>query len=160
MNWFQRLFTRKKEVVPQKSASELLYELRRKRKVLSYSRIDSKDYRKTEDAIKSIESEIATRPDEFLNPLNPMSPLYMGRDDWQGIDNNNQHENYPSNNDTGNKYQSDSTSHDSGSHHSHDSHSHDTGGSYSSEPTSYDSGSSFSSDSSSYDSGNSYTSDY
>lgn len=150
MNWFKRLFFREKVVVPQKTASELLYELRKKRKLFLVSPPGSKEFWDLRTCIDNIQSEIANHSDEFLNPLNPFSPLYMGRD-FQGIDNDNHYTDYPPH---------DSPSHDTGSNHSHDSHSHDSGSSSLSDSTSYDSGSSFSSDSTSYDSGSSYSSDY
>ena len=78
MNWLKKLFKYESNICI-KSATDLILNLRKQRKILIDIKFDSKQYLKQFDTIRDIEIQILNHPDEFLNPLNPFGILYMGK---------------------------------------------------------------------------------
>ena len=78
MNWLKKLFKSETNICI-KSATDLIQNLRKQRKILIDIKFGTKAYLKQLDTIRDIEIQILNHPDEFLNHLNPFGILYMGK---------------------------------------------------------------------------------
>ena len=78
MNWLKQLFKYETNIC-YKSATDLILNLRKQRKILIAIKFDSKQYLKQLGTIRNIEIQILNHPDEFMNPLNPFGIFYMGK---------------------------------------------------------------------------------
>ena len=75
MNWFKKLFKYETNICI-KSATDLILNLRKQRKILIAIKFGTKQYLKQLGTIRDIEIQILNHPDEFLNPF---GIFYMGK---------------------------------------------------------------------------------